>query len=163
MRGKDLIGRPVIGPSGRRYGEVTDLLVDAGGQRLVALVLSPFGLFGSPRVLTVESVSSFGPDVVLVDDEPGSQVGFGPSRTLGEAKDLLGKRYIDRHGSDVGVLEDLIFDEVSGRVTGFKLSGGFIQDLIDGRQTVAASPVIVLEDMIMSGVSGLNLGTGIED
>lgn len=164
MRGKDLIGRPVIGQNGRSWGEVSDLLVDPSEQKLVALALRSSGFFGGAKFVDFGSVASFGPDVVLVDDEPVPVARFGSARTWAEAADLIGKRYISPSGSSAGILEDLIFDEISGRVTAFRLSGGFIQDLIDGRQTVTAAPVMITEDAVVSGgVSGLNLGPGIED
>ena len=47
---------------------------------------------------------------------------------------LKGLRVFTRKGSEVGYIEDVLFDYRTGRIECLELSDGFLQDFIDGRK-----------------------------
>lgn len=165
-RGKDLIGHSVIQiETGKRLGEVREILFDPDGVRVLGLVLSPGGWFDGGKAVPFDSVRSFGPDAVVVEDEPIEVKSLpGCESGVGQQRDLVGKRLLSEQGRDLGTLDDVIFDAGTGGVMAYQVSGGFIQDLMDGRDTIFTSGLSVGRDaVIVDGVEGLDLGLTIED
>ncbi|MFW5787584.1 MAG: PRC-barrel domain-containing protein [Halanaerobiales bacterium] len=46
---------------------------------------------------------------------------------------ILGNSVINTSGKELGVISDLLIDEKLGKIVGYELSGGVIQDLWEGR------------------------------
>ena len=161
-----MIGKVVIHQSsGRRLGQVSDLLLDPTGRRVEALVLGRGILQGRACAVPVASIAGMGPDAVLVDDDPvdpDAAPGKGNQR-WSEMRRLSGKPVLTRTGTELGVLDDVLFDEASGNVTGYRLSGGFVADLLDGRQTLAPTGLTVGDEALLAdGVPELDLGPSVE-
>lgn len=134
--GREIIGLPVFhSDTGRRLGEVKDVILDGHGRRVWGLVLDRGGLFHQARVLPIEMIQDIGPDAVVSHHEPMVEI---PGATISERRDLQGKRVLSQSGSDLGTLDDVFF-EVDGSVTGFRLSAGFIDDIISGKQELSVS------------------------
>ena len=66
-KGKSLIGKDVLAlDDGTKLEKVHGVVIDPGGQRLLALVVDEGGLMSSTKVVPIEQVSSFGRDAVVV-------------------------------------------------------------------------------------------------
>jgi len=89
----------------------------------------------SNRVIRVdlESVHAFGQDAVTLRELPENN-----STSEAEASNwfdrVLGKPLLSDDGVDMGTIDDLCFDEQSGTLLGFQVSGGLIQDLTEGKE-----------------------------
>lgn len=79
-RRRDVVGRKIVGHSGKLYGHIHDVLIDASTGQLIGYAVddSPLrgleGLFGSPRAADVQYVRAdadlrVGPELVVVPDE----------------------------------------------------------------------------------------------
>lgn len=150
--------------TGRRLGEVTDLLLDPAGGRVVGLVLD-CGWPSAARAVPVESIAGMGPDAVVVEDHPIGleKVAGAGARPWSQVRRLSGKPVFSRSGRELGRLDDVLFDEASGEVKGYRLSGGFISDLLDGRATIAPSGLTVGDEALLAdGVADLYLGPSVE-
>ena len=66
-KGKSIIGKDVLAlDDGTKLEKVNGVIVDPGGQRLVALVVDEGGLMSATKVVPIEEISSFGRDAVVV-------------------------------------------------------------------------------------------------
>lgn len=132
---RETLGRPVVQQrTGRVLGRVHDLLMDAQGRQVVALLLAPGTWFAPPRGVSWTQVRALEPDRVLAEGEPVELAGLGREvLTL----DQLAAR-TPYAAADAASLDDAVFQPASGRVEGYHLSGGILQDLLDGRHYVEA-------------------------
>ena len=119
-KGKSVIGKDVLSlEDGTRLETVSDLIVDPGGQRL----MSP------SRVVPIGEVTGFGKDAVIVRGQ-GSVVATNQDdalRAIVDEKDkIVGKEVYTVNGDDQGKIADVYFDEPTGTVMGYEVSGGIL-------------------------------------
>jgi len=126
----DLLGLPVVTlAGGRRVGRVRDLVLDPGGRQVLGLLLSREGWFRGAQGVPWGEVVRIGRDAVLVRGEPRP----APAGLLWSS--LRGKPVLTLGGAEVGLLADLEVDP-GGRVQGYRLSGGVLDDLLVGQARV---------------------------
>ena len=135
-KGKSLIGKDILTlEDGTKLEKVNGVIVDTGGQRLVALVVDQGGLMSSTRVVPIEEVSSFGRDAVVIGGR-GSIVTTAEAPGLKEIVDhsekIVDKKVFTVTGDEQGTIKDIYFDERSGNVLGYEVSGGLIGDAATG-------------------------------
>ena len=66
-KGKSIIGKDILTlEDGTKLHKVNGVIVDPGGQRLVALVVDEGGLMSSTKIVPIEEISSFGRDAVVI-------------------------------------------------------------------------------------------------
>jgi len=142
-RGKEVIGKKIVALSGEVHADqVRDLIFDVTGQRLLGLLVDEGGWFHAARVLPFEQVKSIGEDAVMITDlnaVVSARDVPGLSEVLSSNHKLIGTQLMTTDGEDLGSLADLYFDEQSGRVIGYDVSGGIFSDLSGGRSYVPAS------------------------
>lgn len=138
-RAGDVLGLAVIDvTSGKKLGQVDDLLFDREG-RLHGLSLSRTSWFEKKIYLPLDHILSIGEDCVtlkgpLPDKLPlPKEEWFRYSR--GEQQ-MLGRPVITTNGKQLGILEEVYFDEKQGNIVGYELSDGFMNDMMDGRQLI---------------------------
>jgi uncharacterized protein YrrD len=177
-KGKSVTGKNVLSlADGSRLDEVHDIVVDATGQRMVALVVDEGGLMSSSRVVPIEEVTSFGKDAVIVRgvesiiDTSQSQA----LRALVEHDEkILGKKVFTVEGDEQGSIADIYFDETTGGVLGYEVSGGMFGDVSKGTSylpteeiTTIGTDVIYIQpetattlDEQVGGIQGAVQGAG---
>lgn len=124
MRLSDADGRPVISrASAENVGELRHVVVDAAARRIRALHVA-----GGRRKATLvdwEDVAGFGPDGIVIADEEATH----PPRDEHEKAvaaghlDLDGRLVLDDGGRAIGTLEDVLFDEDTGRLGAIVAAG----------------------------------------
>lgn len=151
MRRRDLIGRPVIElDSGRYLGEAREIIVDLDSGRVVGIVVQRGRWFHSTWFLPFESVSSCGDGAITVEDDQMLMPHSEFARRRGSSHhQLVGKRVLSDRGRDIGTLDDIFFDPGSSAVTGYQISGGVIQDLLDGKRSIPAVPLVFGHDAVI--------------
>ena len=147
-KGKSVIGKDVLSlEDGTRLEKVSDLIVDPGGQRLVALVIDEGGLMSPARVVPMGEVTGFGKDAVVVRG-PGSIVSTNQDdelRAIVDQKEkILGKEVYTVQGDDQGKIADVYFDEPTGTVIGYEVSGGLIGDVTKGTSFLATDDITTI-------------------
>lgn len=138
-RAGDIIGLTVIDvASGKKLGQVEDLLFDREG-RFLGLCLEQGSWFDRKPFLPAPFILSIGEDCVTVpgplpkEEKEVQPQGYWFGR--GEPR-MQGRPVITVNGKQLGVLEEVYFDEVQGRIVGYELSDGFVSDLLDGRHII---------------------------
>lgn len=135
-KGKTVIGQDVFSlADGRRVHSVKDLVVSEDHDTIVALLVDEGGLLGTSTIVPIESVHRFGPDAVMVEDGSAVIPASADERvaaTLDRNVTLLGTPVLTTEGKRVGQIGDMYFDEVSGEILGYEVSGGALEDVVRG-------------------------------
>lgn len=151
VKASDLLGRAVVSrEGGRGLGRVKDVVVDHSGKQMLGIVVSePF--LRSARVALWASVLAVGPHSVVLDTARS----VVDSADAPEIKSVLDKGTRIRGltlqttaGKEIGRIEDLQFDEESGLVLGYELSGGVFADTLGGRPFLPSPSAIELGEDI---------------
>jgi uncharacterized protein YrrD len=144
-KGKNVIGQPVLSfADGRRLDTVKDLVLSGNDDSVLALLVDEGGLLSSSRVVPFEAIRSFGRDAVVIEDAQ-SIVSASNSkeinRILNRDEKLLGKKVVTDTGDGLGSISDMYFDDHTGRILGFEVSGGVLGDIARGTSYLAVDEI----------------------
>lgn len=136
---KDLTGIPVMdGKSGKMLGRVHQWLTDKKGEYIIGFVLDPGGWFSFKKTVPYSDVLNISEDAIVI--MPGTVEGT-EDLPLGENSfQAFGKRVLSHTGEELGVVEDILFDGSTGKIAGWRLSSGLIDDLVKGRPLIEPAP-----------------------
>ena len=144
-KGKSVIGKDVLSlEDGTRLETVSDLIVDPGGQRLVALVVDEGGLMSPSRVVPIGEVTGFGKDAVIVrgqDSVVATNQDDALRAIVDQKEKIVGKEVYTVNGDDQGKIADVYFDEPTGTVMGYEVSGGILGDVTKGTSFLATADI----------------------
>lgn len=136
VKAGEVIGRPVIvREGGQAVGKIKDLVVDQPGKQVLGFVISE-GLLKSTKVAPWTALQAIGPDSVVLNAASNVvKAGQAPDikSVLDKGKNIRGLRLQTTEGKDLGKVEDFQFDEHTGAVAGYELSGGLFSDTFEGR------------------------------
>lgn len=139
-KGNEVIGKPVVSYStGRRVDTIKDLIFDQNSNRLLGFLMSEGGWFSSPRILLLKDVLAIGVDAVIIS----SRDNVFEAKQVPEIAKILeynnvlkGTRILTTDGRNLGTMVDLYFDNDTGIVEGYEVSGGMFADAYSGRSFV---------------------------
>ncbi len=139
-KGKSVIGKPILSlADGARLHEVKDVILGAGNDTVVGLLADEGGISASSLVVPIHEVTGFGRDAVIVARRE-SVVAAKEAPEIGSIvarqQSLLGTRVFTETGDDQGKINDVYFDEPTGKILGFELSGGMIPDAAQGTRYI---------------------------
>jgi uncharacterized protein YrrD len=141
-KGTDIIGKSVVAyDSGEKFETVLDLIFDQNSNRLLGFLVDEAGWFSSSKVIALQSVQAIGPDAIIVPSKsaevPASQI-QPIDRVLEHNNIMKGTKIMSTDGRNLGTMIDLYFDEVTGDIEGYEVSGGIFADAYSGRSFVPA-------------------------
>jgi uncharacterized protein YrrD len=147
VRAGEVIGRPIVErEGGKRLGKVKDLVVDPTGRRVIGLIVSE-GPLRSTKVASWAALQVMGRDSIVLNSA-GSVVKAADApeikRVLDQESRIRGLRLQTTEGKGLGKIEDFRFDEQTGVLEGFELSGGLFADAYAGRSFLPIPPSIEL-------------------
>lgn len=127
LKGSDLIHRQLITRDGGEHvGKVHDLVIDQKGSQVLGVLVEE-GWFGGAQVVRWPAILSVGADSLVID----SKTSVVKASEVPEMKDvfdrgnvLAGVHVRTTEGLDLGKFEAFYFDEKSGKILGYELSGG---------------------------------------
>ncbi len=145
-KGRDMLGKPVIAyDTGEKFETINDLVFDQVNNVLLGFLVDEGGWFTSARVLPLAQVQAIGPDAVIV----ASRSSIAIASAIPEIESVLDNnnilkdtRIMTVDGRDLGTMIDLYFDEQTGEVEGYEVSGGLFADAYSGRSFVPAPQTI---------------------
>ncbi|WP_404789480.1 PRC-barrel domain-containing protein [Altericista sp. CCNU0014] len=142
LKGRDILEKPVVSyDTGERFDRVKDLLFDQNTNQLLGFLLSEKGWFSSAKVILLKDIQAIGPNAVIIPSKDSvSRAKEIPSidRILEHNNILKGTRIMTTDGRDLGTMVDMYFDERTGSVEGYEVSGGLFADAYSGRSFVPA-------------------------
>ncbi len=142
----DVIGHAVFElKDGREVARVCDLVVDWDQRRVTGLVVESGGIWPKRSFLPLADVRSMGDDIVTCRDASVIKP-LGSHQQVAELvkkqEEIFGQRILTEEGDDIGVLADVFFDVRTGQVTGYEVSGGLLEDVMEGKDTLPPQVVI---------------------
>lgn len=147
-KGKSVIGKEILSlAEGVKLDKVNDLVVEPGGQRVVALVVSEGGFMSSSKVVPIVQVASFGKDAVVIESSDSIiSASAEPELEAIVAGDdrILGKTVYTTTGDDQGSIADIYFEESTGAVVGYEITGGMLGDAARGRSYLATDEITAI-------------------
>ncbi len=142
LKGSDLIGKVVVTyDTGKKIERIRDLIFDQERNQLLGFLVEEKGLFRDAKVIPLQEVQAIGLDAIVVHSKE-SVVEAHHSPAIAEIVHhnnvLRGTKILTTAGLNLGELVDLFFDEHSGLVEGYEVSGGVFADAYSGRSFVPA-------------------------
>jgi uncharacterized protein YrrD len=141
-KGSDIVGKPIVAyDTGEKIGRVRDLIFDQERNYLVALLVQESGFMSDARILPLAAIKSIGIDAAIVS----SLDQIIPAKSAPQVAAILdrnniinGTHIMTVSGQDLGKMVDLYFDETTGAIEGYEVSGGIFADAYSGRSFVPA-------------------------
>ncbi|OFW60077.1 MAG: hypothetical protein A2133_10395 [Actinobacteria bacterium RBG_16_64_13] len=147
VQASEVIGRAVVvREGGKEAGKIKDLVVDPSGRQVLGFVVSG-GLLKSTRVAPWAGVQAIGPDSLILSTGASIvKVAEAPDikSVLDKNLSIRGLHLQTTAGKDLGKVEDFRFDERTGAVLGYELSGGMLADAFGGRSFLPTPMTIEL-------------------
>jgi uncharacterized protein YrrD len=141
-KGSDLIGKLIVAyETGERIERVEDLIFDQSGNRVLGFVVDEGGWARKARVLPLREVQSIGVDAIVVPSKRSIvSVDQVPEmkEVLQRNKALRKTKLMTTDGREIGTLEDLYFDDKTGAIEGYEVSGGLFAEKDSGRGFIPA-------------------------
>ena len=150
--GKGMIGKPVVAyDSGEEFKTIIDLIFDQESNQLLGFLVDEGGWFSNALVLPLTNVQAIGADAVIVAarDTIDSASEFPAMQRILERDNILkGTRIMTIDGRDLGTMTDLYFDDTTGAIEGYEVSGGLFADAYSGRSFVPAPDTLKIGEDI---------------
>lgn len=150
--GKGMIGKPVVAyDSGEEFKTIVDLVFDQESNQLLGFLVDEGGWFRNALVLPLSNIRAIGIDAVIVAsrDTVDSASKFPKMQNILERDNTLkGTRIMTLDGRDLGTMVDLYFDDTSGAIEGYEVSGGIFADAYSGRSFVPAPDTLKIGEDI---------------
>ncbi len=138
-RESELIGLPVISKkTGKKFATIKDIIYSKKKYKVLGFVLSEGNIFREAKIIQFCNIDSIGKDALIVENENVVE----KSSQLPEINQLIAEKKIiedeilTEDGESLGHVKDIIVDAEGGKIIGFILTDGFIQDLKEGRNVL---------------------------
>lgn len=125
--------------SGKKIAVIKDLVFSRNKFRILALVTYEGNVFKEAKIIRYKKVISVGKDAIIVNKESVIESAANiPEifQLIKDRKKIIGEEVITETGDNIGIIKDIVIDEANGKVLGFILSDGLIQDIMDGRNVL---------------------------
>lgn len=145
-KGRDVTRLPVLTfDTGEKVGEAKELLFDPENNRVLGLLIDEGGWFKERRVVPFGEIKSIGPDGVIIPSADVIVSAKGNeelSKAMETNRIIAGARVFTESGKDLGQIADIVFDEATGQIAGYDVSGGFLADRFRGQPFMPAPETI---------------------
>lgn len=135
-KGKHIIGKTIITlDTGEIIDKVQDVIFDSQNNKIMAFLVDEGGMMKSARVLPFENVKIIGEDSITVEsknavlnaEQVNSIQEFVASNNI-----LIGTKVMTEDGKNLGKINDVVFDEMTGMIEGYEVTGGMFADAVSG-------------------------------
>jgi uncharacterized protein YrrD len=145
-KGKNVIGKDLLSiVDGKKVGTVKDLLFGSANDSVAAILVEKGGILRSPRIAMWENVRSVGKDAVMISESAAIMAADShplAKEILRQDDELMGKKVFTDGGDQQGSISDVYFNERSGQILGFEVSGGLVENIHKGASYLPREDVI---------------------
>ena len=134
IRATELGGKAVVDvDAAEKLGKVDRVVLDPDARRIAGfVVVKGSSLLGTGEhlVLPASSVHAIGPDAITVHHRQGTGADAAPAdlKHLPRVSDMVGRNVVSDQGQLLGTVDDVLIDETNGRIIGYALSEGDLDD-----------------------------------
>jgi len=136
----DLIGLPILSKvDGNKIATVKSLIYSKKRVRILALLVSEGGLFKDAKIIKFNAIDSIGKDIITVkNNRTIEKASVIPeiNDIINKQKKIIDEEVITENGESLGLVKDTLIDETNGKIIGFILTDGLIQDIKEGRNVL---------------------------
>jgi len=130
---------------GKNLGKVSKMAVDTKKGKVVAFVLA--GENQEEKVIQIEEVTAYGKDSLMVFSA-SSLKKVGELNDIAESvafgRKIIGLKIMTDKGEGIGEVGSFHFDEKTGEITHYEVSGGPLPNLIEGKGLLPKAGVVTL-------------------
>ncbi len=142
LKGSDIIGKPIFAyDTGQQIEKIEDLIFDHKSNHILGFLVAEKTWISSAKVIPLQDIHAIGPDAVIAK----WKYAVVPARKLPDIKKILnrnkvlaGTKLMTTDGRNLGTMVDLYFDERTGKIEGYEVTGGIFADAVSGRAFVPA-------------------------
>lgn len=138
LHGMDIMDRN----TGEKIGEVVDSIFSSGEGRLVGFIIHNGKWINGKKFLPFSDSTRIGQDAIMISDQSLILKKEEMKKWSGECS-FLEAKVMTESGKELGMIEDYMFDEEIGTIEGFEVSGGLIQDIMEGRNVINKNDLLV--------------------
>lgn len=146
IKGSSLFNKPIVTYSdGERIERVRDIIFDVRTNRVLGFLVDEGGLFASARALPFNRIRSIGADAITVDSSDAiiaADQDKAINAILEEYQPVRGLQVMTEDGKDLGTIANLFFNESSGDIEGYEVTGGIFADAYNGRPFLPAPKTV---------------------
>lgn len=143
MKASSLKGIAVIDLStAEKVGNVSEIILDPNSRRALGLEIKG-ERFGSPQVILVDKVHSFGKDAVTIENTSGfnERANMDALRGMPDLGQFTATRLVTDTGTLLGTVKDVMLSDDGKQILEYEYTSGGIGRLFGrGNKTLAASP-----------------------
>lgn len=154
LKGREILSLPVVTSAEKKQiGEVKDLIYDPVKNELLGYLVEIGGWLRDSKGFLHSELERYDTDCLVVRDESVvRKVSAIPrlKEALDKKEDVRGLRVEYDDGRTIGVIQDLVLNWETAEVTGYEVSDGIIQDLLDGRITIPNRGININPDKVVA-------------
>lgn len=164
LKGREILSLPVITLDDRKeIGEVKDIIYNPLDSKILGYLVDAGGWLTEARGFPQSELIKIEDDCLVIKNESVikkiSQI-TEIKNAINAKADIRGFKVECQDGRCIGVIQDLLLDENSWQITGYEISDGVIQDLLDGRTTISNQGISILPDKVVTAEKGNLYGKG---
>lgn len=141
-KGREIVGLPVISlATGKEVGVVQDLLLSPRTHKVTYLVVGEAGFLRRTCFISFQNVVNVGDNAVTISSESLLEK---DRETGGSAStsQLSGSEVLTVDGKNLGTLEDVVVSIPEGKLLGYEISAGLVEDVISGRGVLSPGDIL---------------------
>lgn len=155
LKGREILSLPVVTEEDKKpVGEVKEIVYDPFRNEVLGYLVDIGGWLREGKGFLHVNLLKREDDCLVIKDESVIKK-ISQLDNICEAieKDIRGRRVEFEDGKFIGVIQDLLVEDKTGKITGYEISDGFIQDLLDGRSTISNEGLCIFEDRVVTSSS----------
>ncbi|WP_234121056.1 PRC-barrel domain-containing protein [Clostridium hydrogenum] len=141
MRSRDFMFMDVYSVAGQRIGRVEDILLDCNRGVIEGFKIIKGKVFNKTLYISKKDTICISSKIIV------KEIYF--LNNFIEFKKIRGRETVDIHGLLLGMLEEIIFDEMNFKIKGLIISKGLIGNLISGKRVILQGNYILGEKNLM--------------
>ena len=128
---------PVYDQKGCLLGEVCDICIADNGN-VTSLIIKRKGFFQKLYSLSLDQVITFGSRAIVIQDSEylTKYKEAQNEYTMCHYQPIAQNYTISGRGEELGLLEDVYFQEEMGKIIGYELTDGFFSDMSEGKRVI---------------------------
>lgn len=142
----EVVGLPVFCTgNNKKLGIIKDVLYCMEEIQAKAVLLQGNGIMQKKKIILLKDIDEIGEDAVIIKPEAvkqyaeykgGGVKGDGVQGNGARQDKIIEMRVYSKAGEELGVVKDVLFDRKTGNVEGVEISGGILQDIVEGRRII---------------------------
>ncbi len=136
----EFIGCSVINKNnGNKICNIKDIIYSKNKFKIIAFLNNEGGFLREKKIIRFKNIEYIGKDAIMVKNEKFVEKASSLpeiDKLIEESISMKGKEVISEDGESLGFIKDILIDEKKGKILGFVLTEGVIQDLVEGRNVI---------------------------